>query len=355
MNISKERGWCLNENNELIHIGSVSKDNRYEHSYFCLECGQPMIAKIGTERIHHFAHKVDTECDGESYLHKLAKRRIRDKFMSSNSFPITFIRDVSCQNAQSCSFYTYYSCFQSDVRILKDLKTWNGKVVYDNCEEEVQIEQYRPDLLLTRSLKPDNVAKLFIEIYKTHKSEGSKITSKYRIIETNKITNEADIDDIINRGFIENENCKLYNFKNENLKLPFIKLKQPISIIRFFLFKSGACKINYSIMCDKLEQKVHPQSIKELNLKENDLLDPYRTGLVYFVKKGLNIKNCFLCKFYKFSDWYSKPICILYKSLGEKYRFPNQKTAFYCSSYKQDPVLMKYSIITLENYVSEIY
>ena len=80
--------YCLNENNELVHISSVSADNRHSHTFRCLECGQELIAKIGKIKVPHFAHGADTACDGESYLHKLAKRRIREKFMSADSFPL---------------------------------------------------------------------------------------------------------------------------------------------------------------------------------------------------------------------------------------------------------------------------
>ena len=43
--------YCLNENNELVHISSVSVENRHSHTYHCLECGQPLIAKIGKIKV----------------------------------------------------------------------------------------------------------------------------------------------------------------------------------------------------------------------------------------------------------------------------------------------------------------
>ena len=76
------------------------------------------------------------------------------------------------------------------------------------------------------------------------------------MIETKKIKNEADIDDIINRGFIEGENCKTYNFSP---RLPSIR-KSDIPITRFVLFESGAVKVlsatDYIVMCDKLSHRV---------------------------------------------------------------------------------------------------
>lgn len=356
--------YCLDENNELVHISKVTEENRRSHTFYCLECGQPLIAKIGKVKVKHFAHGSDTACDGESYLHKLAKRRIREKFMSTDNFQLIFTCDVPCQDAQHCPGCMEACCLEQGVRIPTDLKKWKGKVVYDTCQEEVTVGEFRPDLLLTCSMKPDR-APVFIEVYKTHESEEPKVTSEYRIVETMKIKSEADIDNIINRGFIEGENCKTYNF---NPTLPSIR-KRDVPITRFILFGNGAAKVlsatEYIVMCDKLNQRVHPQSIRELNLRgsgidiwgindEEGSLDSYQTGLVYLVKKGLNIKNCILCKFYKYNEWQSTHVCIRYKSLGEQYHFPRQTTARNCPKYEENPILMNHPLEELEKELFEV-
>lgn len=356
--------YCLDENNELVHIDSVTEENRHSHTYHCLECGQPMIAKIGKVKIKHFAHKIDTACNGESYLHKLAKRRIRGKFMSADSFPLTFTRNVPCCKLNSCPCYNEVCCLVKGTKILSDLKLYNGHKVYDNCQEEVTVGEFRPDLLLSGPMD-DKLGKVFIEIYKTHESEEPKVNSGNKMIETKKIKNEADIDDIINRGFIEGENCKTYNFSP---RLPSIR-KSDIPITRFVLFESGAVKVlsatEYIVMCDKLSQRVYPQSVRELNLKasgidiwgiseEGGKLDSYQTGLVYLNKKGLDIKNCILCKFYKYNEWQNKHVCIRYKTLGEQYHFPKQPSARNCPLYEINPELMHHSLEELEKEVSEV-
>lgn len=356
--------YCLNENNELVHISSVSAKSRVRHTYYCIECGQQLIAKIGKIKVPHFAHRVDTTCDGESYLHKLAKRRIREKFMSASHFSLTFTRDVPCQEANRCHCYIETYCYKNKVRIPTDLKMWNEKIIYDKCEEEVKVGEFRPDLLLTCTMKPKREP-VFIEIYKTHESEEPKVASKYRIIETIKIKSESDIDSIIERGFIEGENCKTYNFSP---KLPLIK-KKDVPITRFSLFENGAAKVIFAtkgwVTCDKLNQKIFPNSIRELNFRGSELdicrfiekkvsLDPYQAGLVYLVKKGLQIKNCNLCKFYKYNEFSNTHICIRYKTLGEQYHFPQQTTAKTCRLYQEDPILMKHSIEEFEKDISEV-
>ena len=349
--------YCLNENNELVHISSVSMENRHSHTFHCLECGQELIAKIGKIKVPHFAHGAGTACDGESYLHKLAKRRIREKFMSADNFPITFVRDVPCIESGKCPCFEKFYCLEQDVSIPNDLKIRNGNVIYDTCQEEVRLGDFQPDLLLTCSTKPDREP-VFIEIYKTHKSEEPKTTSNYRIIETTKIKTETDIDEILEKGFIEGQNCRTFNFSP---KLPPIR-KKDIPIDRFVLFRSGAVTIHrateYIVMCDKLNVRVHSNSVRELNMKGgddiwgDDKLDSYQQGLVYLVKKGLSIKNCILCKFYKYNEYYSKYICTLYKVLGT--RFPKQSMANTCPRYELNQELINHPLSELEEGLSEV-
>ena len=355
--------YCLNENDELIHISGVTVENRHCHTFRCLECGCELTAKIGKIKVPHFSHQADTACDGESYLHKLAKRRIRDRFLSADSFPVTFIRDVPCQDSSQCPCCDKSYCFERNVSIQSDLKKWKDNIVYDTCREEVRFGEFQPDLLLTCSAKP-NREPVFIEVYKTHLSEEPKLASSYRIIETTKIKSEADIDNIIERGFIEGQNCHTFNF---NPKLPLIR-KKDIPIDRFVLFKSGAATIYRAVenivMCDKLNQRAEPNSVRELNMRgsidiwgdltERKQLNSYQAGLVYLVKKGLDIRNCILCKFNKFNDYYSNYICILYKSLGAESPKPRQSTANRCPRYELNQSLMNHSLSELEKNISEV-
>ena len=355
--------YCVDQAGHLVNIKDMSDATRHDRKLLCLECGEEMVANLGTKKVWYFSHKSDKACDGESYLHKLAKRRIREKFMSDVNFPITFVRDVPCQEFNRCPCHEEYGCLEENVSILSDLKMWNGNIVYDTCQEEIRLGEFQPDLLLTCSTKPERQP-VFVEVYKTHQSEEPKVTSSYRIIETTKIKNESDIDDIITRGFVEGQNCHTYNFTP---KLPSIR-KKDTPIDRFVLFRNGAATIlrstEYIIMCDKLNQKVHKDSVVELNMKggfdiwgylsETNQLDSYQTGLVYLVKKGLTIRNCILCKYYKFNDYYDRYICILYKSLGAQSPQPRQTTANTCSRYELNQELLNHPLSELEKEVSEV-
>ena len=300
--------YALNEQGRLVSIKQAYLERNDSHTYHCLGCGAGMIARLGEVRTWHFAHRADeAHCGTETYLHKLAKRLIKEKFEKDPSFLVGYYRDVKCLDMGTCPFAKDEECH------IPKLETFDLKEFYDTCQEEVFIDGFRPDLRLTCSSKPDREP-VFIEIFKAHQSDEPKIDSNYRIIETKRIDSEKDIDDIVEKGFIEGENCTTYNF---HPKLPSIR-KKDVPIDRFVLFKNGAAKvykaIDYEVYCAKINEKVHSNSLVELNMVGQGVdiwadnvieksLDSYQTGLVYLVKKGMNIRNCILCKFYKYNDY----------------------------------------------------
>ena len=355
--------YCLNEDGDLVHISSVTPESKTRHTYRCLGCGQELTPRMGKIKVHHFAHATNTACDGESYLHKLAKRRIREKFQSSPIFPITFVRSVPCSDSCKCLCHEGKSCFTPGVTIASDLKEWQGKIIYDTCQEEVRIGDFQPDLLLSCSKAPERPP-VFIEVYKTHRSDERKLQSGHRIIETKQLRSESDIDSIIERGFVEGENCQMYDFSPI---LPPIR-KNDVPITRFALFGNHAAKvwpaIDYFVYCNYSNKRYHPQSVRELNIKgagmdiwgmnESGKLDTYQTGLVYLTKKGLDIRNCILCKYYRYNSSWSEHVCIRYKELGEEFHFPKQTSAHRCCLYEKSPVLLNHELAELEKEVTEV-
>ena len=356
--------YCVDENDELVHIKKLTDATRHTHKLYCLQCGQEMVANLGKKKQKYFSHKAETACGGESYLHKLAKRLIRNKFMKEDKFPVTFSRDVQCNESKKCPCYCDGECIERHVKILRDLKTWNNTLVYDTCKEEVTVGVFRPDLMLSCSTKPDRKP-VFIEIYKTHQSDDLKINSDYKIIETKKIVSEKDIEDIVTRGFVEDKNCKTYNF---NPPLPSMR-KKGVPIDRFVLFPKGFAKVHkasdYVVFCDQLHSRRYPNSVVELNMRnqgidiwgdhvQNNTLDSYQKGLLYLVKKGMNIRNCILCKYYKYNDFKSHYICILYKTIGLQSPSPMQSMADGCQRFEMNQELTSHPLSELEKDVFEL-
>lgn len=356
--------YCIDENGEFVHIKSITDATRHAKKLFCLQCGQEMVANLGTEKSWYFSHKANTACDGESYLHKLAKQKIKEKFDTSSHFPITFVRDVPCCEANHCPCMDNFYCMTKNEPVPSDLKLCDEKVIYDTCQEEVMYGGFRPDLLLTHSSKPEREP-VFIEIYNTHKSDEDKLKSNYKIIETRRLTSESDIEDIINNGFVEGQNCYLYNF---NPRLPLIK-SEKIPIDRFIMFKSGSAVVHraldYIVYCDKINERFDSRSVIELNFRERHIdvwglselegtLNSYQKGLVYLMKKGYNVRNCIICRFYKYNDYYNMNICIRYKSLGFTSGNVKQNVAMNCPLYEIAERFIKCPLDELENEVSEV-
>ena len=352
--------YCFDEHDNLVFIGDLKQENRYDHTYKCLQCGKEMEANIGSQNRAYFSHKSNTACDGESYLHKLAKIIIKIKFDTSDSFPIVFKRGIPCSEVGNCMVGNKDICKSHNEEIPLDLKKWNSKPLYDVCQEEESYGGFQPDLLLSSKSNPDRPP-IFIEVYKTHKSSDSKMNSGYRIIETFKLSSEADIDDIINRGFIENDNCKIIGFNPETKIAKKIEIE--INTVRVIINKNGLARFLPVVKCGMVNKKYDPNSVLELNVLPMDHIhdvapqmdpNPIQIGLAYAVKKGLSIRNCMLCHFYKFNEWQSRYICIKYKKLGLENSHPEQKRAITCNEYKPSQAIEKYSLLDLQKVVSEI-
>lgn len=91
-----ELRYANNENGKLIHISEVNKENRYDSKYYCIGCESELITRLGEINEHHFCHKVKCECNGETYLHKTAKRLFYNKY-------------IECLEKKEPFFIEYYS------------------------------------------------------------------------------------------------------------------------------------------------------------------------------------------------------------------------------------------------------
>ena len=156
--------YALDESNNLIHIASVSEDFRKESSYRCPNCGGKMQACLGSKNVHYFRHDhQDRKCGVESYIHKVAKAILINRFNTPQS---TFFIGFSPQ--RQCEIYD--KCKQRDYRCLltPEYREYNLKAQYDlpakeeeNCSDENGT--FRPDIILTSSnssRKP-----VFIEVF----------------------------------------------------------------------------------------------------------------------------------------------------------------------------------------------
>jgi hypothetical protein len=176
--------YCYDENDELICIDDINEANRHNHKYKCISCGREMITKLSggglRSKSSHFAHEANVSCNSETYLHNLAKIRIKEQFEKKRL--MLFLRDDTslCSEREQCKLYNKFHCL--GYRHL----SYNLCEFYDTCEVEATIGEYRADLLLKKADAPE-VPPILIEVFLSHKCTPKKTGSGYKIIETNKM------------------------------------------------------------------------------------------------------------------------------------------------------------------------
>lgn len=291
-------------NGKTVHISEVTKDNRAR--YYCIGCAQEMSAVLGDKREHHFRHKGE-HCSWESYLHKLAKIRLKERFYSQKEFIIKYGVEYKCDKFQNCKWGSRYrkpSCNGKGIEVV-DLKKY-----YDTCKEEVFYNGFIADLLLSSSEDP-NRPPVFLEISVTHDCEPEKVNSGIRIIEL-KITNEEDV----NRQLFDEEALSLNTSINRSKtiqELPpvrfynfqkIIKNKHPLR--RFWVYKDekgvlrGADEQD-GMTCHEVCDNHRNDSLYEvaipvdvLNQSQKEYFHSF--GMVKAIKQGIEVRLCALCK-----------------------------------------------------------
>ena len=330
--------YANNEQNELINI-SVAE---HGEKYYCPICGGLMIPHLGNIRRKHFVHKSTENCSYESYLHKLAKIKIQEAFLSSKHFYLSYKAKADC--SLDCPFKDSPKCWKGKP-VTHDLHNY-----YDTCEIEANYNQYRADLLLKSSVHP-NRKPILIEILFTHKCTEEKINSGAKIIEI-PIQSEEQIDKIVNNcrlnavrhNYIDNDLLEdinegnaitLYNFDKTEKFNPKDCNNDCNDVYRsiqvFYLNKEGNIQsFKTKDRCYELNTKLQPDKhyyISEIATSFKDILRG-------FSKRGVKIRNCFLCKFSQEGS-YGERLCVLYK----KHNLPLKPSPYYaanCPYYKED-------------------
>lgn len=197
--------FAFNKNKKLISIDEV--DTKRDTKYYCCLCEDEMIAKKGKIRSHHFAHKSETNCNYESYLHKIGKLKFLKEYKHCLKNKIPFYIEYktkeicnACQNIENLGL----SCKEVLIKPFDITKR------FDKISMEKLYKGFIADILLESSVNPNE--KIFIEFAVTHKCEEEKLSSGIRIIEV-ELVNEKDL------KFIDNHKISINQDYTENLKI----------------------------------------------------------------------------------------------------------------------------------------
>lgn len=220
--------YAHNDKNELIHIDSITKENKNDTVYRCPCCGYEMRPRLGNKQSHCFYHLPGIElCSLESYLHKTAKEILFNRFKNKEDEI-----NIKVINTYVCNEKCNEKC---DLCKCTKKQEINLNEVFDLTPElETYDNNFKPDILL----KSSKGKVLYIEICYTHKCEEKKINSGNPII-------EIYIDDVNQLKLLETYNlffeiddwtynkcttseyykknnkyiqCKFYNFNTDKIK-----------------------------------------------------------------------------------------------------------------------------------------
>lgn len=332
--LSHNYSYANNSNGELINVSTAQRNEKY----FCPVCGKLMTPHMGTIRRWHFVHKNTGNCSYESYLHKISKIKIRQAFLSSEYFLLSYNAKAIC--SFECPFISSPKCEEE-----KPVE-FNLRNFYDTCEIEATYHKYRADLLLTSSTNP-KLPPVLIEIMVTHKCTEDKIRDGVRIIEIS-IQSEEQIEDIainckltavrdkqFNYCYSNEKNITLYNFNKVESFNPIGSFDKDEdcfnrkNTIVFWLNKQGQF-CSFDCHCYEVNKKL-PSNV---HYYITEIATPFKEIFQEFSKRGVKIRNCFLCKFSKQNSW-GERLCVLYK----KHNLPRKPSPYYavsCPHYRED-------------------
>lgn len=288
----------------IIHIDEVTKDNRVEH-YYCVGCGGEMSAVLGDKREHHFRHK-EAHCSWESYLHKLGKMWLKQRFDTQKEFIVKYYVEHHCDKSKGCKLEPIYREKKCNSR---ELIAIDLKKLFDTCEEEVTYKGFRADLMLSSKEHPEREP-IFLEISVTHDCEPEKLASGIQIIEL-KIADEKDV----LRPLVEEDS--LFGRMNPEHPYDFNALPP----IRFFNFKRkfetsrplerfwvapddngilrGNC-IQDNLNCRNVTDNHREDSLYEVAIPSEVLYrnhnpNLYELGMMKAINAGIDVRHCGIC------------------------------------------------------------
>lgn len=304
---------ALDENGKLIDVRDITDRDK---PYYCPSCKQVMIARMGSQRKWHFAHKHTKE-DYDNYLHTIAEMIISECFDKSEKVPLILRYNEICDKYSTCPFKNSNYCSRIQKKKI-NLKEW-----IDSCQMEQGFTKdgnnFRADIFCHNSKNESNP--IFIEIYVTHQCEPKKINSGIKIIEF-KIESEEDIFKIIDYPIQEGDDTKFYNFNPKDKIISWNNFSMPMK--RFTLFNSGKAHLD-DITCHEfnLRRGVFELTInmdyeeEETPIQINDEFWSPRTslfplGFILARKYYPNAKHCHICRWHT-TTMSLEHICKLYK------------------------------------------
>ena len=279
---------------KLMHISSVSQENRRSYKYICPCCKKELQPRLGDKRVHYFAHMAGERCDQDRYIHTTAERLLKEKWDRDEPFEIMMKVRKKCKKSDICRFYEDCKCLKEEWETF-DLKKW-----FSCCDVEKKCGDFIPDLCLTD--KRGKRAPIFIEIWHTHKNSEEKVGSNNRIIEIRVKTME-DLEKLPKHPITESESTTFSNF--DSTTLPPADF-DGVRLMKYTLY-DGSLKsfVDDEVDCRQLPVTHHPKALLEIVCRREDFRDgqEFRNYCAAIaINEGCNVQIRFHCRQYG-RDW----------------------------------------------------
>lgn len=340
--------FAFNSKNEVVSADDIA-NKPVDDAYHCLGCGNELTAKVnGQVKKPHFAHKVQIECSGESYLHNLGKQTFYQTYLhcleSNEPFNITLTSAKVCRKFRPLILT---GCDLGETKKTFDLTDYFHKVVLEKKDGN-----FIPDLMLVSIKNPSD--KIYIEIAVTHFMSDEKEFSGNKIIEI-PLEFEADVSKI-SKAHLTPADAMFIGFNQSTTAIAENECScSNKNFYGFFVFSSGksillyrTLSAHYYYMNQHHDSLIYSNIIydRTLNIKSqlrttsDELFNSSENSGTLFIEqvrlaasRGVKIRNCFLCS-YKGENWdYDGSNPIFCK--GKKFKCSSSQAAE-CDWYKVD-------------------
>lgn len=297
------------------------RKQKFPGDFICIACGRHMTARTdGSIQRPHFGHSADTECQPESYLHRLAKLRFKEAYMrllnQGYGFVITQSHPMSCSQRMSpitggCAMTSVHS---SNLFSSSDFD-YDLIQRYTEIGVESQAGEFTADVLLSNPRIHQD--RILIEFCCTHQCTTEKRDSGERIIEFH-VQDETDLDFLLESQvhIRQSENIEFINFRPATRSVDAAKCVCKRAPFRLFVvFKSGKAKMQTGTL-DELESwhasRQNSVQYKQLYIgsvmhedfsywhdDEGDIESPeetFKRASWDALKRLPGFKNCLLCR-----------------------------------------------------------
>jgi hypothetical protein len=320
--------FALDDTGKSTDVRSLrSRENIAGRTFQCLACGEPMIARLGLDVTHHFAHKPNNTCSGETYLHRLAKQVFLEEYTScvASNRPFT----IEPLQRQVCNQHPGYS--ETSCRTKIRPKPHDLTRFLPAIRVEREKNEFVPDITLESARGRHHV---FLEIAVSHPCSAAKLRSKNKIMEIN-VSSEDDLQPIHDHLLsAHNPKITFHNFKQD---IPadmcswftYCRLRKEV----FILFKDGTSGVRYldkdkEIPTQDLERADwYRESFVDMREEPSDWaqalakIDSASRECAYdALQDGYVIRNCHFCD--KFDYWGTSD-CRKFKERVESTRAAN--------------------------------